>query len=491
MVRVPLHIAVDDPAVVEGLARIREEQHVPGPHDEEAVAEATAAAARALAGLDAAVASGERRDARDVEFVTVDPPGSRDLDQALHLSPLDPAGDPGGVAGGWRVRYAIADVAAFVAPGGALDRACWDRGFTHYLPDGRAPLHPAVLGEEAGSLLPDQDRPAVLWTVDLDGTGAVVASSVERAVVRSRAQLTYAGAQADLDGGRASPSLALLPLVGAARRARELARGGTDLDLPAQRVEAGDGGYRIEFEATLPVEGWNAQISLLVGMVAAERMVRAGVGLLRTLPPPGPDVEATVRRTARALGVTWPPDTSYAAFVGGLRSTDPDEAALLALAARGLRGAGYLALPSADATGDALEHAAVAAPYAHVTAPLRRLGDRYATEACLAAESGTPAPAWVTDALPDLPAALNRAGSRESSAVRAAVDLVEALILVPLVGHTLDVTVVSTDGDSSTVVARHPALQARVPAALPLGEELKAQVTAADPISRQVTLTPL
>src|SRR5829696_2924739 len=137
MVRVPLHIAVDDPAVVEGLARIREEQHVPGPHDEEAVAEATAAAARALAGLDAAVASGERRDARDVEFVTVDPPGSRDLDQALHLSALDPAGDPGGGAGGWRVRYAIADVAAFVAPGGALDRACWDRGFTHYLPDGR------------------------------------------------------------------------------------------------------------------------------------------------------------------------------------------------------------------------------------------------------------------------------------------------------------------------------------------------------------------
>src|SRR5918995_314104 len=190
MVRVPLHIAVDDPAVVAGLARIREEQHVPGPHDEAAVAEATDAAAGVLAGLDAAVASGERRDARDVEFVTIDPPGSRDLDQALHLSPRDAAG------GGWRVRYAIADVAAFVTPGGALDAAVWDRGFTYYLPDGRAPLHPAVLGEDAGSLLPDRDRPAVLWTVDLDASGAVVASTVERAVVRSRAQLTYEEVQA-------------------------------------------------------------------------------------------------------------------------------------------------------------------------------------------------------------------------------------------------------------------------------------------------------
>ena len=57
---------------------------------------------------------GDRLDATDVPFVTIDPPGSRDLDQALHLERRGT---------GYRVRYAIADLAAFVRPGGALDDA--------------------------------------------------------------------------------------------------------------------------------------------------------------------------------------------------------------------------------------------------------------------------------------------------------------------------------------------------------------------------------
>lgn len=482
----PLSIDVDDPAVVAGLARIRDEQEVPGPHAPGAVADAEAGAARALAGLDAEVADGARSDARHHDFVTVDPPGSRDLDQALHLEPR--------AGGGWRVRYAIADVAAFVAAGGPLDAACWDRGLTYYLPDGRAPLHPAVLGEGAGSLLPGEDRPAVLWTVDLDGEGAVVTAGVERAVVRSRAQLTYEEAQAGIDGGTAPASLALLRAVGEARQRQEAARGGVSLDLPSQRVEEADGRYRIVFEATVSAMGWNAQVSLLVGMVAAERMVAAGVGLLRTLPPPEADVVATVRRTARALGVAWPEGATYAEVVRGLRSDDPDQAALLALAARGLRGAGYLALPAGEGEaidGHALEHAAVAARYAHVTAPLRRLGDRYATEACLAAERNDTPPAWVVDGVAGLPDALRRAGGRESGAARAAVDLVEALVLRPLVGTELRATVTSADERGSTVVCRDPAVQARVDGhTLGLGDEVTVRVDAADPEARRVELTP-
>jgi exoribonuclease R len=476
----PLFIAVDDPAVVDGLARIRAEQDVPGPHAPEVVGEAEAAASRVLSGL----GHDGRRDATDVEFVTVDPPGSRDLDQALHLERR--------AAGGWRVRYAIADVAAFVAAGGPLDASCWARGLTYYLPDGRAPLHPAALGEGAGSLLPGEDRPAVLWTVDLDGEGAVAGSTVERAVVRSRAQLTYDEAQAAIDAGTAPASLALLRDVGEARRRQEAARGGVSLDLPAQRVEATDGRYRIDFEPTVPAMGWNAQLSLLVGMVAAERMVAAGSGLLRTLPPPEGSVIAQVCRTAAALGVDWPEGSTYAEVVRGLRSDDPDQAALLALAARGLRGAGYLALPAPGAAGADLEHAAVAARYAHVTAPLRRLGDRYATEACLAAEQGAASPPWVTDGLPGLPDALRRTGGRESGAARAAVDLVEALLLRPLVGQTLEVTVVSADERGSTVVCRDPAVQARVDGhTLGLGDAVTVRVLAADPAARRVDLAPV
>src|SRR4029077_6666838 len=123
-------------------------------------------------------------------FVTIDPPGSLDLDQAFHAEPR---------AGGFRVHYAIADVAAFVEPGGALDRESFARGVPLYPPDGRAPMLPNPLGEGAASLLPDQDRPALLWTIDLDESGASVAARLERSTVRSRARLDYPGVQAALD----------------------------------------------------------------------------------------------------------------------------------------------------------------------------------------------------------------------------------------------------------------------------------------------------
>ena len=93
--------------------------------------------------------------------MTIDPPGSRDLDQALHIARR---GD------GWTVRYAIADVAALVRPGGAVDLDAHLRGVTVYAPDAKAPLHPVVLSEGAASLLPGEWRPAVVWTLELDGT---------------------------------------------------------------------------------------------------------------------------------------------------------------------------------------------------------------------------------------------------------------------------------------------------------------------------------
>jgi exoribonuclease R len=88
-------------------------------------------------------------DLTDLGFVTLDPPGARDLDQAVHL---DRRGD------GYRVHYAIADVAAFVRPGGAVDEEAHRRGTTLYGPDVRTPLHPTVLSERAASLLPHEEQ---------------------------------------------------------------------------------------------------------------------------------------------------------------------------------------------------------------------------------------------------------------------------------------------------------------------------------------------
>ena len=86
----------------------------------------------------------------------------------------------------------------------------------------RAPLHPAVLSEGAASLLPGEDRPALLWQIDLDGDGAMVGdASLVRALVRSRAALDYAAVQAAIDGGTADDNALLLREVGEARQHQE------------------------------------------------------------------------------------------------------------------------------------------------------------------------------------------------------------------------------------------------------------------------------
>src|SRR5690349_6087157 len=140
-------------------------------------------------------------DRTDIPFVTIDPESARDLDQAMHI---ERSGD------GYVVHYAIADVAAFVTPGDPVDVEANRRGETLYGADSKIPLHPTVLSEGAASLLPDEVRPALLWTIRVDAEGAFTDVHVERAVVRSTAQLSYDEAQAAVDAGSAAQSLLLL-----------------------------------------------------------------------------------------------------------------------------------------------------------------------------------------------------------------------------------------------------------------------------------------
>src|SRR5687767_5067593 len=145
------------------------------------------------------------RDLTDLEFVTIDPPGAMDLDQALHLKT---DGD------GYVVHYAIADVMAFLEPGDPADEEAHRRGESLYAPDSKIPLHPKVLSEAAASLLPDQVRPAFVWKIRLDATGMVSEATVERALVRSRRQLDYAGVQAEIDRAAEGSTLSVLKTVG-------------------------------------------------------------------------------------------------------------------------------------------------------------------------------------------------------------------------------------------------------------------------------------
>ncbi|MFD7878036.1 RNB domain-containing ribonuclease [Streptomyces sp. NPDC059766] len=426
-------------------------------------------------------------DATDIPFCTIDPPGSADLDQALHLSRT---------ATGYRVRYAIADVAGFVVPGGALDAEAQRRVTTLYFPDGHVPLHPPSLGEGAASLLPGRVRPAVLWTIDLDADGRKLVADVRRARVRSRAALDYAGVQRQIDAGTAEEPIGLLSTVGRLRLRLEAERGGISLDVPEQEIVRYDHTYRPTYRAPLPVETWNAQISLLTGMTAADLMLLYGTGVLRTLPAAPDGAVGRLRRTAHALHIEWPHHVSYAALIRTLDPHLPRHAAFLQECTTLLRGAGYTVFRDGGLPAVAT-HAAVAAPYAHCTAPLRRLADRYASELCLAAGAGQAPPDWVLAALDALPARM-RDGSRRAAAVeRGCVDIVEAAVLADRVGDLFDGCVVDVEEHRpavGTVRLADPAVVGRIEdergAPLPLGERLRVRLTHADPLAPHVRFAP-
>jgi exoribonuclease R len=472
--RVPPRIDFDD---------LRRELGLPTGFPHAAQAEAAEAAARPPAG--------ERADHTDIPFVTVDPPDARDLDQALSLARRP---------GGYRVHYAIADVAAYVRPGGPLEEETWRRGQTVYLPDGKVPLHPEALSEDAASLLPDADRAAVLWTIDVAEDGGPVGVRVERARVRSRAKLDYAGVQRDADAGTLPEPIALLPEIGRILLARAVDRGAISLPLPEQELESDGDGWRLVLRGPVPVEEYNAQISLLTGMAAAGIMLTGGLGLLRTMPPPRADALARLRTAAVGLGFDWPGGVSAGSVIAALDPTEPRAAALLDHAAELLRGAGYTAFDGQppEQTG----HGGVGSPYAHVTAPLRRLADRYATEVCLALAGGRDVPDWARAALPRLPKVMAETDRLASAAQRGAVDLAEAVVLAGRVGERFQVTVIDVDEPrrpanggpdagkrrppGGTVVLDEPAVRARCEGVLPLGERVEARLVTADPGRRQV-----
>lgn len=446
-----------------------------------------AAPGSAVAGAASSGSGAGVLDARDVELLTIDPPGSMDLDQAVHI---ERDGE------GFRVRYAIADVARAVAPGGPLDRETRERGTTVYGPSMRVPLHPPVLSEGVLSLLPDVDRFAYLWDVRLDARGEQTAARVDRALVRSRARFTYGEAQAELRTARPRPALALLRTVGTLRLERERERGGVSLDVPEQEARVDDDGVHLELRHVLPVESWNAQISLLTGLAAAGLMREAGVGVLRTLPTADPRDLERLRRTAQALGIDWPESLDYAGVLDTLDAGVPAHAAFLNEATTLFRGAGYLVFDAAAGAAlpqdpDVVRHAAIAGEYAHVTAPLRRLVDRYGLEVCVAWCAGVDVPAWVREGLVGLPEIMAAAGQRAGAFERGCVDAVEAAVLSGREGEVFSAVVVDVNGSrgKGTVMLTEPAVRGRVSGGdveLELGARVRVRLVEASVGDRRV-----
>ena len=447
------------PDVLRGdFARIRAEFKLPEEFPADALAEAERAASTAWARTG-------RTDLRDRPFVTIDPPGSMDLDQAMLL---ERRGD------GYAVHYAIADVGAIVPRGGAIEREAWTRGQTVYLPDERVTLYPPAISEGAASLLPGQERPAFVYEIELDAAGRQLRARVVRATVRSHRRLAY--------GEDAIP---LLEEVGTRRIALARERGAVSLDAPAQEVVADPGspcGYRLELEQRRPDEDWNAEISLLAGMAAAGIMRERRVGLLRTMGGAEAYRVDRLREAARGLGVAWPHDEPFERFATRLDPAVPREAALLEEARDAMGHAGYLFFEGALPAGS--EHAGIAAHYAHTTAPLRRLADRYVLE--LVAGGGD------RDALAQLPDVMTDAGSRAARVESAVVDDMEVRLLEHRLGEAFAAVALENDRHGTVIRIADPPVRARMHADPPPtpGDAVTVRLARADPVSRSLEFHP-
>ncbi len=447
-----------------GFQAIRDELDIPREFPDEVLEAAEAASDRFL---DA------RRDDRHVPLVAIDPPGARDLDQAFHAERLED---------GYRVFYAIADVGAFVVSGDPIDIEARDRGTTYYSPDMRTPLHPPILSEDRASLLAGTDKPCLLWTIDLDPKGRPVDASLIRSLVRVTEAISYEEAQHRIDAG---DKLRILQEIGELRQRQELARGGISLNLPSQEVEEFNGTYRLRYDTSIPVEGWNAQISLLTGIVAGTKMVDAGVGILRTLPPPRRQDLRRLRREAKVLGIRWDESLSYAEMIRTVEPDAPHKSAFLLQAARSFRGAGYVwfdgELPTVS------EHGAIASHYAHVTAPLRRLVDRFGNEVLLALFAGREPSEQVIADLTEMPSLMGRARSRESAFERAMVDYAETVVLQSSTGQVFDAAVVGLNEKRGLAYIQilDPAIESSVAVkGRKLGESLRVQLASVDTTAR-------
>ena len=185
------------------------------------------------------VGLGGREDWRDLPLVTIDPPDAKDHDDAVHAMPDD---DPGNL-GGHVVHVAIADVSAYVRPGSALDREAVLRGNSVYFPDRVVPMLPERISNDLCSLRPGEPRAALALRMVFDSHGRKRRQSLHRVLMRSAAKLSYAQAQAAIDGRPDDTTGPLLepilrPLWAAYASLAEArdARGPLFLDLPERKI---------------------------------------------------------------------------------------------------------------------------------------------------------------------------------------------------------------------------------------------------------------
>jgi len=291
-----------DPSVPKAVSLIAIHQHgIPDDFPDDVMAQADAAKPVGLKG---------REDLRDLPLITIDPSDARDHDDACYAhADEDPKNE-----GGHVVWVAIADVAAYVTPGSALDREARKRGNSTYFPDRVVPMLPDRLSGDLCSLHEGVPRACIAVRMVLDAAGNKIGHSFHRGLMRSPASLHYEEVQDAIDGApndRTGPLLdpVLKPIYAAyaALKAARAERQPLDLDLPERRIELDKDGTvkSVNFKDRLDAHRLIEEFMVLANVAAAETLLSKKTPLLyRIHEEPSPAKLDALRETAQAAGYT-------------------------------------------------------------------------------------------------------------------------------------------------------------------------------------------
>lgn len=214
-------------------------------------------------------------------------------------------------------------------------------------------------------------------------------------------------------------------------------------------------------------------------------MLDGGTGILRTLPTPDPDRFPRLRQAAQSLGIHWSQEDHPGDVLARLDTSRPRHAAFADLAAELLRGAGYTGFRTTPP--DDPGHAGVGDAYAHVTAPLRRLVDRFTSEICVHLAAGTTLPEWLLESLETVPPVMVAGDQRARALDRTVIDATEAFVLAGRLGEIFPSAVIETGPEHGTVVIDDPMVIGRCESPdLPLGGRIEVRCTEANVAERRV-----
>lgn len=319
-----------------------------------------------------------RKDLRDLPFMTIDPEDARDFDDAVCVAKLDDVR--------YRVHVAVADVSHYVRENTAIEIEAEHRCFSSYLPERSIPMLPEALSSHMCSLVPKQDRLAMVAAMTVDAGGSVSKVEVMAAVIHSRRRLTYEEVAAVLEGkGRVKQAVAnrivMLREVADHLRGARLRRGSVELDLPEQRIKLDeDDPERVRDVVRSRSSKAVARAYNLIEelMIAANEAV-GRLAVARKLPAPfrvhAPPPEDKLERlvlAAESLGVKADPEKlarprGAQKFLSKAKSS-PRTGALNMLMLR--------AMSQAEYRTENVGHFALASEaYIHFTSPIRRYPD--------------------------------------------------------------------------------------------------------------------